>query len=437
MKTRRGSLPVGAALFLVLLAPATLRAQEARPADSLCTGVLVAQGRPAGPAARRPCQSLALMIVTRRTEGLFAALKDKELPPRDLQSTTLAPSAAGSPAQGDAVPESNPVSLAAGTLSMVGSNAGTNAITTIGINPALFAVDPNDREEVARLSRLMDLSVLVPVSGVDKDRDGKVDYFGLRLRLSMTGLASGSALMRTATDSFRTIVETDAALTLQLRDRLEAMRDPVSCANALLADQADAAAMEKGCDGRVDFTTSPERHEHLAAVLMRAREEADSKYFGLDLRLDIGDPTLGAVAGASGTALFGGLAAGRRYNFSKDGLTTGGLKARLGVRFNQLDLDSSATSFSADGGIGFEMQRPYENQRLSVSTGAEFRVGKGGVYQAQAQTNFLLLRASLAVPMFAGNSVTLNFAAPVAGKSVSPVLTVGMNWGLLLPKPGP
>lgn len=39
--------------------------------------------------------------------------------------------------------------------------------------------------------------------------------------------------------------------------------------------------------------------------------KADSKYFGLDLRFDSGDPTLGSKPGAAGTRLFGGLARGR------------------------------------------------------------------------------------------------------------------------------
>jgi hypothetical protein len=67
------------------------------------------------------------------------------------------------------------------------------------------------------------------------------------------------------------------------------------------------------------------------------------------------------------------------------------------------------------------------------SLGAEFRVsdpsrGKDDEFQ----TNYILLRGSLSVPITASNNLSVGFGLPLVG-DVSPTMSINGNWGLLLP----
>jgi hypothetical protein len=167
-----------------------------------------------------------------------------------------------------------------------------------------------------------------------------------------------------------------------------------------------------------------------------ARAEADSKYFGLDLRFDFGDPTLGAVANARATSIDVGLAWGQQFLGAHPTEASIGLKARGGARYTHLS-DIEGTSYAFDGGFGFEGRRPLEQgQLITASTGFEFRYGGEDGAEEQLQTNYTVFRAALAVPLAGMTGLTLAVAAPIDGP-ISPALSVSFNWGLLLPKKSP
>jgi hypothetical protein len=237
--------------------------------------------------------------------------------------------------------------------------------------------------------------------------------------------------MREARRIFGAIVAQDAQLVRRIRDAVEGSADPAACVGALSAGGRDAQSIRERCGTEIPFSVPAERYDDLAGALRRAREIADSRSLGLDLRLDAGDPTLGAVAGARGTYLFGGIAASRRFVGSGEEPSSAGFKGRLGVRFASL-ADTALTSFAVDGGIGFEARRVYQQQAIDLSAGLEFRWGGPDGREDRLQTDFLMLRASLNVPITDANSVSLNLGAPLVG-DVTPVLSVAINWGLLLP----
>jgi hypothetical protein len=178
------------------------------------------------------------------------------------------------------------------------------------------------------------------------------------------------------------------------------------------------------------------QYEDLRQRLADARAEADSKYFGLDLRFDFGDPTLGAVDSARATSIDAGLAWGRQFLGAEPTGPSAGLKARVGARYTNLT-DLKETSYAFDGAVGFEGRRPIEQgQVITASAGFEFRYGGSSTIEDQLQTNYTVFRAALAVPVAGATGVTLAVAAPIDGP-ISPVLSVNFNWGLLLPKKSP
>ena len=88
----------------------------------------------------------------------------------------------------------------------------------------------------------------------------------------------------------------------------------------------------------------------LRRELEGVRRQADSTYFGADIRVDVGDPTLGAVQNSAGTFLFAGLAYGRRVPGTPSTGARYGLVSRLGVRHAKLD-SSTETDIAVEGGV--------------------------------------------------------------------------------------
>ncbi len=267
-----------------------------------------------------------------------------------------------------------------------------------------------------------------PVSGLDKNKDGRLDYVGVRARVNLTAGSQVGALFDELRHTFREVVRAEGALVDSLAIVLARAPDVSGCATALTAARGGAATAGESCGTTFAPGLETAAYDHLRDLTRRAREQADAKYFGLDLRLDVGDPTLGAVPGASGTSLLAGIGFGRRFG-PPDGATAG-MRGRLGVRYVALD-DTNVTDFAVDGGVAFEATRPLETQRLDLSAGVEFRFSGARAMAQPLQTRFLVVRGSLTVPLADATSLSVSFSAPLVG-SVSPTLSINANWHLLL-----
>src|SRR5262249_15068163 len=132
-----------------------------------------------------------------------------------------------------------------------------------------------------------------------------------------------------------------------------------------------------------------------------------------------------------------GLAFGRN---SVGGDLTGlsvGVQGRLGVRYSKPDVRPDSAVWSLDGAIGFGARRVITSaQSMSASAGLEFRYGnRSNDIAERVQTDYLLIRGALEVPLIGGTSVSLGFTQPLVGKS-TPSLSINFNWGLLLSSVG-
>jgi len=430
--------------LIVLAAAGTVSARAAAQDSVLvqrearCGRALEAREQQVPPGNTDACFVLANYFVSVHTDGLYRALAAEHVSPRDVQPRTGGGAATGgSAAQGDAVPSVRPLPLAGGTVSAVGSEAGAHAITAVTLNPSVFLTSARDPREAAAWSRFGDLTVFFPVDGLDQDNDGKVDYFGARARLNIAGPAAGSRVLRAAGRAFAALVQEETDLADRITRALLEGPDPDGCIDALDAETLDGEAVLEACGDALALTLDPREMRRLQQALEAARAEADAGYLGLDLRLDVGDPTLGAVAGASGTRLFGGLALGRRLQRSQPEAPSFGFRARMGVRYVALDDPSlppgQRTSFALDGGAGFEMVRPYEFQPITLTLGVEFRAGNppDPSLEEEFEANFLMFRFGIDVPLTAANTVSLSVGAPLVG-DLSPSIAVSANWSLLL-----
>lgn len=382
-----------------------------------------------------PCHQLAGAIIIEGNAARYLGIDpDSAISPRDLQQRNSGDAATGgSVAQGEAVPTVQPMAIGGGSLGAVGSDGGADAITALTINPAIFFTSPHAREAVARASRLADVTVFFPVDRLDRDGDGDIDYFGVRVRINSTGLRAGSRVMQRARESFDRLLSQEAADAERLAAAFHRAPDVERCVAALRAQPPQVAAIDAACGADARARPDEAQYEQFRRELAVARELADASYLGLDLRLDFGDPTLGAVPNASATAITAAVAFGRQFVDSNTAAASVGIKGRLGLRFTNLD-SVSANGFAVDAGLGFEARRPLDLQRaITLSGGFEGRFGGEAQLEAEQQTNQLVFRAALSIPLGDASGVALAVGAPLIGTGASPTLVVKVDWGLLLP----
>jgi hypothetical protein len=320
---------------------------------------------------------------------------------------------------------------------MVGSEAGDDALVALGLNPAVLFFITEASEALARYSRFMDLSLFLPVTETSAPTDDDaLDYFGLRLRMNWLGVAAGDQLWDEASVLIRDWMAQNGQALAKTLELLGGARDMTACATAL-NDGAPEAAVTTACgrplDLGIDAGQASAVARELGEALARVRRGLDADYFGADVRLDWGDPTLGAVADASGTFFFAGVGYGRRILGDPAGDTSAGLELRAGARHTSLDVAPDGR-FAFEGGLGLELTRSLDQQEISAGIGVELRYGQEGptVTEEQAQMNWTVFRSSLVVPITDANSLSIAVGLPIDGE-LSSYLSVNFNWALLLP----
>ncbi len=433
------SLAVAAMLVLLGTAlPSPLLAQRDAQAD--CQGVLRSLTKVAV-AATAGCKQLATFLEDAVSTPTFMSLfksrvsSDTALQPtpRKLQSMrSNEADVSGVPGQSQAAPTAQPTGLAAANVSAAGTDQGTSAIAAISINP-LTLLGGTDTAAAAKWSRLTDLTVLIPVSSANGS-PGRLGYFGLRGRLNLTGVSAGERLLSNVDSAFAKIITASTRLTERLKTALESLPDSATvarCAEAVM--KASLGDTPDACLGKVTIGLNQADYEEAHRAVALAREKADARYFGLDLRFDHGDPTLARDPTKEVTALQAGLAFGRRILKPDPNAVTLGLQGRIGVRYSDPKISTDSVVWSLDGAVGLETSRLLSNdQPVRFTTGLEFRYGnKPDDVAERAQTDYLIVRGGLAVPLIGGTSVSLGFTGPLTG-DVSPDLSVNFNWGLLM-----
>jgi hypothetical protein len=386
-----------------------------------------------------PCLVLAVHL---QSEMDQQRLRAPGISPRDLQTnkSTSAQSVAAAN-QSDAVPALYPFALAGGSIGGSGSEGGTNALTAISLNPAIFFGDMDDPEESARLGRMMDFSVIVPLTQIEDPLAHDLQYLGVRARINMTGAEEGGKLYNDVVNAFKGVLAMSELEEAGIQELLLNAPDFKTCIaqfEAVLQGQSDPGTLSMACGEDFSVVASDEQFSTYKLLLQQLVQQADSKYFGLDLRADFGDPTLGAIDSARGTSIFAGVG----YGFSKDNkkINSGStnFNSRLGLRYKDME-DLEATIFDIDGALGIEIARPFQYQQIKFGCGLEFRTSieervDNIIYDRldeALETDYLFFRAALNVPITASNSFAVQYGTSVIGDKPS-VLVVNFNWKLLL-----
>lgn len=389
-----------------------------------------------------PCLVLAVHLQSELDQQRLRGTRAPSITPRDLQSnkTTSSQSVAAAN-QSDAVPALYPFALAGGSVGGAGTEGGTNALTAISLNPAIFFGNMDDPEQSARLGRMMDLSVIVPLTKIEDPLEDELQYLGVRARINMTGAEEGSQLYSDVLNAFKGVLamsELEEAGIHQLLVNAPDLPTCVAQMEEVLAGNADPGTIAIACGEDFSVARADQHFSSYKYLLEQLVEQADSKYFGLDLRGDFGDPTLGAIDSARGTSIYAGVG----YGFSKENKEqhagTTNFNSRLGLRYKDME-DIEATVFDIDGALGIEIARPFHYQQIKFGCGLEFRTSieestENIIYDRldeALETDYLFFRVALNVPITASNSFAVQYGTSVIGDKPS-VLSVNFNWKLLL-----
>ena len=377
------------------------------------------------------CSFFASVLEDEVANDLLRTSAEEAMTARDVQPQRGASGGpAGSVAQAEAISSLGIEPFAGGSVSAVGTEDGAGTIATLSLSPLILSGSLSDAGAVAGKTRLFDLSLLVPVDDADRDRDGRIDYVGFRARANLTAIGVGKEVYEDLLAEYRAVfgeMLDSAEITYTLIDSLLSYTSDVeACARAILSNISKAP---EACGVTYDLALSDDLYDRLDAAAARVREAADKSYFGLDFRLDYGDPTLGRTPGAYGTALTGLVAFGHDLG---GGSLNGALRGHLGLYFADRDsMDTARIAF--DGAIGVALTRGYALQQISLQAGLSFRFGLNNPGTTlDTEENTLALNGSLNIPITMSNSASLTFGLPLLGET-GPVLSLTGNWHLPLP----
>ena len=351
---------------------------------------------------------------------------DKEVALQQQPDRQTSNNKSGSAAQADPVESIQPIALAGGAVSLSGTRAGTKGVGTITVNP--FAVaSPGD----VTASRFLDLSVSAPF-----DLDGGTSqnrYVSARLRANFTAPIS-TADLKTALKAY---FAAEGKQVVLLENVLEQATDRRGCAESVLTTtKVTVEACGQTLDDAFERSLRADAYKKIEA----ARRAADAYYFGLDARLDTGDPTGTIVVGDKGTHLLGGLAAGRRFEVG--GLWDWELRGRAAFDyFKSRDAvagpDPKPIS-SFDWGCAMILSgrlTEQAKQRMAFGVGIEGRHA-GSKVDAKAElapTNYANLNLLTIVPAADGSDLGLAISIPLADGAVprGTIISLSTDLGLL------
>jgi len=249
-------------LVLVLAEGAVAHVPQVDTAKAAKANAVCAEAIRAKQLSGANCFDLAAQMVDSLTRLFY------RLTPRDVQGEVTSAATAGSLAQSEPVPGIQPLGVAGASIAAVGADSGAKAIVAVTVNPAIFFTSPGNTGEIARASRIADLTLLFPVDDLDRNEDGKVDYFGARLRPNFTGSKAGRALLAKAGEALLKTVQEETNLTHRLDTLLGQAPLIGDCYDALLATRQDKARIAEQCGSQLTMELDQQQYADVSQRLV-------------------------------------------------------------------------------------------------------------------------------------------------------------------------
>jgi len=342
-----------------------------------------------------------------------------ELPLEAVEPVHRAPvGVVGSAAQIQTVPAIQPVPLTGGAVSLVQQEAGARVLGGISLNPA--ALRAETASEYAAAARGADLSIYLPIDLLDESR--ALDNVGIRWRQTLRSDDATAAAIALARPAYDQLNVPEPVLIEQMATLLSQASNKPVCLAALKSGEATTITEDCGAGLPALQPYLMVDRDGLSA-LQAGRGDLDATQLGLEVGLDIGDPTFSGAPGRQGEHLSAEVGIGRaRGDFR--------LRARGGFRYSHLtEADLHTAWLIAAAGGDYLLSDNTDPSVVSMGISSRVAAAPTGALP----TNTINLDVGLMVPMKSQARFGLGLSLPVYGKETQPVLAITGDWMNLAP----
>jgi hypothetical protein len=311
-----------------------------------------------------------------------------------------------------------PVPRSGGALSMVQHEAGARVLGGVSINRG--ALRSEQSADYAARSRASDLSVYLPIDLLNES--DSLDNIGLTWRVSLRAAEAAEAAIALARPAYDQLNVPGPIVISQMATLLYRAQDKPACLTALKTGQADE--ITPGCGSGL-----PALQPYMMvdrgglAALQAGRGDLDAASIGLQVSLDLGDPTFSGAPGRQGQHL--SAEAGVSHpngDFN--------LRARGGGRFSHLNDSGISTGFLI-ASVGGDLLLSDRSDPTAVSMGLSGQVALAET-GALPSTTFNL-ELGIRAPLSDSARFGLGLSWPLVGEETRPLLAITADWLSLAP----
>ncbi|OJT18114.1 hypothetical protein BO221_42245 [Archangium sp. Cb G35] len=335
---------------------------------------------------------------------------------RDAVQPVVGVGVGGTPGQIDATVSVQPVGLVGASLGVVSSAFGRSTLLTFSANP--LAISSRSPGAYARLSRLFDVSVVLPAPLQSEHPDG---FFGLRSNIDFVGAAVAHREFETLSAAALQASREQLSMGGGFREDLMRALDTLTpeqrtrCLDTLLGPDSTLEGIAASCSPEL-----PARLQSAVAASSRFQQAldgfedaVDSSHGGLQVQLDV--PATRSSSVPFHAALLGSGA----YDFIKDNRSPWrvGVMASLGPDY-LLQSGEGALGGTLAVALGVKARLLHGMPRLHSSIGLRGHLGQSSPLRP------------LSVPSWPGNylQAQLGLSLPIGRTGLA--VAGGMNWSI-------
>lgn len=351
-----------------------------------------------------------------------------------------------------ASPPTTPIPLAGAQLGVVGADVGAKGVLSVAINPiTLFSdIESLEPNELARRSRLADLTISLPTNILDNDEEadtsfGDLDFVAGRLRINLFGIGNADALTESLNETKAELKNLNT-LYLEIMKEMgntfapaKVDQDAVrTCLQATKAAEEGKLELEdalKACGSSTSQTLSARVHETTASFKAKSAQTlrlADRKQLGVEVGAATG--TLELIEPGfegTGTKLDATISYSQRLSKSnkdsstKTSQTSNQLRTRVGFDYlNQTTEGMDAnTVFLGTAELALAREYMLDGQApVAISAGIDADLGSSPDLTYSVNANI-----GLNVPLAGTGGIEIGVMLPVisdSSRARTPTITV-------------
>jgi hypothetical protein len=311
-----------------------------------------------------------------------------------------------------------PVPRSGGAISMVQHEAGARVLGGISINPS--ALRAEHAADYATQSRRSDLSVYLPIDLLDESE--ALDNIGLTWRLALRSEEAAAAAIALASPAYAQLNVPGPVLISQMATLLYRSADKSACLAALKTGQA--AEITPACGSALPALQPYMMVDRAGlAALQKGRGDLDAAGLGIQVGLDLGDPTFSGAPGRQGQHLSAELGISQPRGSLR-------LRARGGARVSHLNESDIRTGWLlAAAGGDLMLSDSADPTALSLGLSGQVALMDTGALPDNTASLNLGLRA----PISDGARFGLGLSLPLHGEETRPLLSITADWLSLAP----